>query len=187
MGRAWNNPVAKTSNNAIRTAANMPESGERAPASALTAVREKPPVTGKAPESALAILAAPSPRSSALVLMRCRFLLAKAWAMETLSTKPIKLMASAGNHSLFTIEKSMVGTCSTGNPPGRAPTTRRSVSQPIVDTNTALPSTVTMGISLAISEAAPSARPRPMSSFANQCLASHNSTNVAKPNAAVSG
>ena len=47
MGRAWNNPVAKTSNNAIRTAANMPESGERAPASALTAVREKPPVTGK--------------------------------------------------------------------------------------------------------------------------------------------
>ena len=37
----------------------IPASGVRAPASAFTAVREKPPLMGKAPEKALAILAAP--------------------------------------------------------------------------------------------------------------------------------
>ena len=97
--------------------------GVFAPASKFTIERAKPPVTGKPPLTAAAILAVPKPTNSWSGSIRSRRFAAKVCATETDSTKPTKLInKAAGNNSMANC-RSIVGSLNSGKPSGISPTT----------------------------------------------------------------
>jgi hypothetical protein len=64
LGSEVNHGVRNNAVRPIAMAVNTPAMGVTAPASKFTTERAKPPVTGKPPDKAELILAAPSPASS---------------------------------------------------------------------------------------------------------------------------
>ncbi len=107
----------------MNTAAITPASGVRAPAAKFTTLRENPPVTGKPPDMALARLAAPRPRSSASGLIRSPRLIASDCATDTLSTKPMSAIITAGKASACNWPSVGSANVNAGSPAGMAPTT----------------------------------------------------------------
>ena len=77
-GTRVNSPVNHRATTPIASPASRPVMGVRAPASKLTVVREKLPVTAKLPDRPLVTLASPRPSNSRLALMRSRRFAAKA-------------------------------------------------------------------------------------------------------------
>src|SRR5690554_1614134 len=122
-GKLWNKGVKNKAVMAIPTAVNTPAIGVLAPASKLTIEREKPPVTGKPPLTAEAILAAPKPTNSWSGSIRSRRLAARVCATETDSTKPTKLINKAAGNNCTANCQSSVGKRNIGKPSGIAPTT----------------------------------------------------------------
>jgi len=170
MGRDDSSGVRNSDASAIPPAVNAPAAGVRAPASKLTAERAKPPVTGYPPEKALATFAAPRPTSSWSGEIRWRRFAASVWATETLSTKPMIEISSAGTQSRSISERSADGTAKGGRPDGMAPTrstpfaprSSRLVARIVSTTAITGPPLATMSAARGGRPSAVSARPKPL-------------------------
>src|SRR5690606_29435908 len=101
---------------------STPAIGLLAPASALTTVRDKLPVTANAELIPALILATTSAIRSCLLFKLLRYCKAVAWAMESDSTKLIMAIMAAPGNRLITRSQFQCGKDNGGKPDGISPT-----------------------------------------------------------------
>ena len=190
-GSACSQGVKNSAVTSKKPAVNTFTSGERAPASACTTVREKLAPTAKPPLMPAIKLAPPMARISALVSMRSRRLAAMLWAIDTCSTKVSTAISTAGSSSACQVPKptpSTVPKVKGGKPDGTAPTTATPWPAQPSWALSAMNSTITSrGEALAVTSAAPAGTPSARSPGLNQRLPSHRPSAAPTPTAKVSG